>query len=478
MNKKIVANYLYNVSYQILLLLLPLVTTPYVSRVLGAANIGVYSFTQTVAGYVVNICQIGINLYGQREIAYVREDKEKVTILFKQLMFIRLITFSLGILFYIIFIVNNGQYSIYYQILLLYILGNFIDITWFFSAFEEFKLITIRNFIIRIISTAAIFLFVKSRNDLWIYVCIYSLCELVSQLSLWMMLQKKLTKVKFKLSGIFVHVKGSLDLFLPQVISTIYTYADKIVLGILSTEVEVGFYSQSEKIVKMALTLVTSLSTVMLPRIANIYGEKGKDDHCIEQLINKSIEVTWFVGVPLAFGLSAISKNFTFWFFGTEYSKVAGLIRIICPIILCIGFTQVFGQQFLIPTGRTKEYTVASAITALTNFALNIVLVRPLQSFGVSIATLIAEFSFSLFLLISIKKYINVRFWAHHSVYVSGFVMFILVSYLDNLFVPTALTVFAEILCGFLVYFFALFVLKNPLVSDFVKKIVNRRINS
>ena len=193
MQKSIAKNYIYNTVYQILQIIVPLITTPYISRVLGVDNVGIYNYTYTVAYYFVVVAQLGISLYGRREISIVRDEKDTYSLLFKQLVAIRWIAFAMAIAIYACFIELSSKYTTYYLIYLIYIIANAIDITWFFQAFEEFRIITIRNIVVKLLNTACLFVFVKSGDDLWIYILLYAVGEFLSQLIMWLNIGKKVS---------------------------------------------------------------------------------------------------------------------------------------------------------------------------------------------------------------------------------------------------------------------------------------------
>ena len=199
MSKKSIAkNYLYNLTYQILTLILPLITTPYVSRVLGAEGIGIYSYTYSIVSYFILFGGLGIALYGKREIAYVQEKKEERKRIFYELVFFRAITLVIGIAVYCIFFVNSEPYGVYYKIWLIELIATMIDISWFFQGLEEFKRTVVRNIIVRLASVTLIFVLVKAPSDLNKYLMIYAIADLIGNLSLWLYLPKYFKGIKIK----------------------------------------------------------------------------------------------------------------------------------------------------------------------------------------------------------------------------------------------------------------------------------------
>ena len=326
MSKKSVAkNYIYNLIYQVLILILPLVTAPYISRVLGAENIGIYSFTLSISAYFILFGSLGIALYGQREIAYNQKNKKKYSVTFWEINLLRAITMFVAIIIFYFIFVKGNQYQIYYKVLMLEIIGNCIDISWFFQGLEEFKKTVVRNIIVKLISIASIFIFIKTSNDLYRYFLIYVLSIVIGNGSLWLYLPKYLEKVNFNEIHLIKHLKPTINLFVPQIAIQVYTLLDRTMVGaIIPGKDEVGYYDQGQKIIKLLLTIITSLGTVMLPRIANTFVNGKKDK--ITNYMKKSFNMVFLLAFPMIFGIIAVSKAFVPIFFGPGYDKVVILM--------------------------------------------------------------------------------------------------------------------------------------------------------
>ena len=403
MKKSVTKNYIYNLAYQILIIILPVITTPYISRVLGVENIGIYSYTLSISAFFILFGSLGVALYGKREIAYMQKDKKSYTIAFWEILILRVITMSVSLLIFGLTFVRNGEYQNYFKILILEIIANCIDISWFFQGLEEFKKTVIRNMIVKIVSVVCIFVFVKTREDLTKYFIIYVLSMLIGNGSLWLYLPRFLTKIKINELNVKKHFKPTFSLFLPQIATEIYTILDRTMIGlIVNDKSEVGFYDQSQKIIKMLLTVITSLGTVMLPRIANNFanGKKKK----IAKYMKKSFNMVFFLSFPMIFGIISVSDIFVPKFFGEGYEKVAILMNVISPIFLFIGLSNVIGTQYLLPTKRQKEYTISVVCGAIVNFIINISLIWNYGAIGASIGTVVAEFSVTAVQVFFVRK--------------------------------------------------------------------------
>lgn len=474
--KSLLKNYIYNLIYQVLVLILPLVTTPYISRVLGAENIGIYSYTLSIVTYFILFGSLGVALYGQREIAYYQKDKKKYSIIFWEIVILRAITMTISlILFYLIF-VNGNQYQVYYKILILELIGNCIDISWFFQGLEEFKKTVIRNMIIKLISVISIFTFVKSQNDLKIYFWIYVLSTSIGNASLWLYLPKFLTKVKIKELHLFRHLKPTLGLFIPQIAVQVYTVLDRTMIGaIISDKSEVGFYDQSQKIIKLLMTIITSLGTVMLPRIANTFasGEKEK----INNYMKRSFNMVFLLAFPMIFGIISVSKAFVPIFFGEGYDKVAILMNVISPIILFIGLSNVTGTQYLLPTKRQKEYTISVIIGAITNFIMNACLIWKFGAIGASIGTVIAEFTVTAVQLYFVRNDFDFKqiIKISKNYVISSIAMFIVCIIIGSVVKSNMISIIIQVIVGVGIYGVCLLALKDEFVNSIIKKVIHKK---
>lgn len=472
MKKSITKNYIYNLIYQILTLALPLITTPYISRVLGAENIGIYSYTISISTYFILFGSLGIALYGQREIAYLQDKKEAYSKTFWEVVILRFITMSIAMLIFYITFVSFGQYKLYYTILLLELVANCIDISWFFGGLEEFKKTVSRNIIVKIISIICIFTFVKSSSDLKLYFWIYVLSVLIGNVSLWLYLPKYLEKVYIKDLKIWRHFKSTIALFIPQIAIQIYTVLDKVMIGsIILDKSEVGYYEQSQKIVKVLLTIVTSLVTVMAPRMANTFI--NGDNEKMKQYMKKSFNFVFLLSFPMVFGLITVSKRFVPIFFGVGYEKVAILMNVISPIIIAIGLSGVIGTQYLLPTKKQKEFTISVTVGAITNFFINLLLIGKYGGVGASIGTVIAETCVTIAQFILIKKEFEIKaiFKLSIQYFVSSTIMFGVCGIIGKIINNSLYCIITQVCVGTIVYISCLLILKNEFIYSILDNI-------
>lgn len=472
MEKKIVKNYLYNLSYQILVIVVPLITTPYVSRVLGAKGIGTYSYTNSITQYFILLGAIGLNLYGQREIAYCQDNREKYSNKFWEIFLLKVICLTISIFAFYFMAEFYTKYRIIFLIQIIDIIAAMFDISWFFQGLEEFKKIVIRNFIVKLTGVLCIFIFVKSSNDLILYILCYSGTILLGNMSMFIYIPKLVNKLNIKKLNITNHIRPAIVLFIPQISISLYTLLDKTMIGLLTgNEAEVAYYEQSQKIIKIALTIITSLGTVMLPRIASIFA---KNNHAkIAEYMEQTFHFVFILGLPITFGIIAISPNFVPWFFGDGYSKVILNMMLISPIILAIGLSNVTGTQYLLPIQRQHEYTISVICGSIANFILNICLIPFLLSYGAAIATVFSEFLVTIVQLYFVKNDFCLKkiFKDNVRYLIFSLIMSLIVLYVGNYMTSSILCTLIQCMLGIIIYLLLLIFTKDQTIISLVKKI-------
>ncbi len=478
-DKKIAKNYIYNLIYQVLVIILPLITTPYVSRILGAENIGIYSYTLSIVTYFVLIGSLGIATYGQREIAYVQSDKKKRSSIFWEIIIFRIITMIVVSIFYYFMYIKGTQYTSYYKILILELISSCLDISWFFQGMEEFKKTVLRNTIVKVLSIICIFSLVKTVNDLSVYILIYALSNLVGNISLWAYLPKYIQKIDIKELKLLRHLRPVIALFIPQIAIQLYTVLDKVMIGaMVENKVESGYYEQAQKIIKILLTIVTALGTVMLPRIANKFAD-GKTDE-IKRNIKTSFKFTYLLAFPMLFGIIAISNRFVPVFLGAGYEEVSLLIKIISPIILMIGLSNVIGNQYLLPTKRQKAFTISVLCGAIVNLILNFILIKRYEAIGASIATVIAETTVVAIQFICVRneiKFLEIIKLGLKNLIASIIMLFIAIlieKIMKNQ--SSYIIILIQVCTGIIAYFAMLLILKDKFIIEIKDKFIKKKI--
>ena len=252
---KIFKNYIFNLSFQLLSIILPIVTTPYISRIFGADGVGAYAVSYSIMNYFILFGMVGISTYGARQIAYCRDERTARSKTFFEINTVKIITMSFSICLFIIgsFFFTNGDIRILYLMQGITLLAQVADISWFFAGMEQFSKTATKNIIIKLISIVMIFVFVKRKEDLHLYALIISTSALVGQLSLWFGIWKYIDFVPFKKRHLLPHFKSTLKFWVPSIAINVYNSVDKVMLGFIVDETSAGLYESSQKIVKISL---------------------------------------------------------------------------------------------------------------------------------------------------------------------------------------------------------------------------------
>lgn len=463
---QVIKNYLYNASYQLFILIVPLLTTPYLARVLGPKGVGINAFTGSNVQYFIIFGSIGVNLYGNRQIAFERDSKEKLTNTFYELFLMKLITITITYIVFLLFLMLEKKYFVYYLAQSISIIAAAFDVSWFFMGVENFGVTVIRNFIVKIVTLISVFTFVKSYNDLPIYILIFSLSLLLGNLSLFPNLKRYIGRPNFKHIHIWRHLAPSLVLFVPQIATQLYVVVNKTMLGVIGTVQSSGFFDQSDKIVKLVLAIVTATGSVMLPHVANAF-KNGEFNKTKEFLYNSFSFVT-ALSVPMMFGLAAITPKFVPLFFTKSFISVTPLLMIESIVILMIAWSNVIGAQYLVPTNQNRYFTTSIILGAISNIIINIPLILMLGTKGSIISTVISEVVVTGYQLIILKNQINYSklFTDTWKYLLSGLLMFVIVFRLDQALPQTWTMILIEVAVGGIVYIILLFILRAKIIKD------------
>lgn len=387
-------NFIYNFISQILTLLIPLVTAPYLARVLQPEGNGQISYVTSIITYFTMFANLGFSVYGQREIAGCGDDAEKKSEVFWGICIVRVLftVIALGVLYSVLFTVGFGEkYNLLMLIMSAQILAVVFDIQFFFMGEENFRTIALKTIILRLTGLACVFLFVKTEQDTWVYALCVSGSTLLSNLFMWFALFGRLKKVKqFSFGSIFRHIKPAAIIFFPMMITSIFTTFDKTMIGWLSArpDYDNGCYEEAYKINSVAQSITILFSSVMLSR--NAYDFKSGNIEAMNRHIYKSFQYVSLTSFFLVAGFFVLSKNFSSWFFGDEYVEVPLLLCIMCVRLIFSGYSIVLGDRFIV-MGKEKFWTAAVAAGAIANVLVNLLMIPRSGAVGAATATAITE---------------------------------------------------------------------------------------
>ena len=471
-------NFIFNFINQLFILLTPLIITPYLSRMLLADGVGKQSFTTSIAGYFVLFTMLGIDIYGQKEIAKLRDNPQKASKLFRELFLTKAITSGVGILGFAIFIFTQleSPYLNLYLIHLVTIAAAMFDINWFYQGREEFKYLSIRGILIKLIGIIGTFIFVKGPGDVWIAILMISGPILILNILLWLGLPKRLVKVNNDEKIDFKrHFKELAIYFIPTISIQLYVYLDKtMILLITKSESDVGLYEQAEKIIKLGISVVGSFNLIMRSRLS--YVKENNDLEAAKNYITKSAILILLLSIPMIFGYIIVAHNFVGWFLGTGFEFVEQLMYLFTPLILIMAVNGLFGNQYMIPFGLRKQMNIVFISAAILNAVLNIIAINLWGINGAVIVTLITEFFVAFIFAWYARKSVDfkkiLKYLLKYTI-VAGIMFGVLL--LINPFLPgTILKTVLQIAIGITIYMVILLVIRDDFLMTNLKDVLNK----
>jgi O-antigen/teichoic acid export membrane protein len=446
-------SFIFNSAYQVLIILIPLITVPYVARVLGAHNIGIYVFYYNIAYYFSLFAMLGIKNYGVRCVAKVRDDKRALSKVFWELYVFQfaaaVIMTALYSVYIVLFVRGNQLVAV---ISVLYVLASAIDVSWFFFGLEEFRTTALRGMSIRVLTFVSIFVFVKSADDLWKYVLILAVGAFLSPSVLLFLLKNRVSFIRPSFYGVIQHFMPNFLLFLPTVAVSIYTSMNQILLGTMSDMSQVGYYSNSQKIITIPYSLITALGTVMIARMSYLRVAGSREQS--QRYVRYSLSFACMLSCAMAFGVGAIAPTFIPIFLGAGYGVCVPLTIAIAPSILFMAWNNVLRTQILIPSGRDKGFVMMTVIGAVVNLALNLALIGNMKAMGAVIASDAAELVVAVYITYLLRSEISTaKCLKDNIVYVFiGFLMLGAVRLVAKMFESIILSLIAQVIVGVLVF--------------------------
>lgn len=462
---KVIKNYLYNLSYQILAIILPIITVPYVTRIFTSDDLGNYGFYNSIVSYFALFSMLGIGIYGTKQIASARD----ISSAFWNIYAVQFVSSVLSLIVYSIAIISIPKMSGVIPIILgISLFAKMIDISWLFAGKEDFKKITLRNTIIKLLGVGSIFTLIKSREDLYLYVLLLVIFDFLGQLVMWMPAKKFISRPKFSIDKIKKNIKPTILLFLPQIAVSLYVVLDRTLLGVLGSYSDVGIYEQAQKLTSILLTVVSSLGTVMLPRVSSLLSERKEQE--AENMVKFSFILYNLIIFPMIFGLIAINEEFIKLFLGESFQDVKYVIYIIVFNIIFIGWTNILGYQVLVVRNKNKEFMLSTTIPAIVSIAINLALIPLFGYIGASITSVIVEF-----LVFAIQFYYSRKIisWSiifnikTLKIFIASLIMFISIEVIKHITTfNEIINLMLYILCGGVVYLGTIMILKVTSISE------------
>lgn len=478
MKKKSLAfNSIYNTFYKALNAIFPLITSAYIARVLLADGVGKVSYAQNIVSYFAIVAYLGIPNYGTRELPKCNNINSESK-LFSELMVINSFSTTICLVAYYIMIISVDYFRSDLKLYLvtgMTIAFNYLNVDWFYQGKEEFAYIAFRSFIVKILSLICILIFVRDKSDIIAYAMIY--CLGIGGNNLFNILHLKKYNIRLILSGLSIkeHLKPVILLLQTSIAIELYTLLDTTMIGIICEDVNVAYYTNSTRIVKLLITIITAIGGVLLPRLS-YFNAIGKQDEC-EKIVNRVFYIMLFLFLPSQVGLFLISDDLIPILFGNSFLPAVTTFKISTFLICTLGFSNLFGTQVLLTYNCEKKLLIATIVGALTNICLNLLLIPRFAQNGAAFASVISELCVTLLTYIYSRRYIKIFFYKRCliSQIVSVIILALIVYYMNILLAPVAsiIRMCLAIIVGGISYLVTNICLKNPIfqeIVDFVRE--------
>lgn len=482
MRKSFVKSTVFNVGYKVLNVLFPLITSMYVSRILGPEGTGRVAYAQNILSYFLIFASVGIPTYGIKEIARNVGDRVKTSKSFSELFIINSITTTICIVVYIILVLlipafQSDQLVFFAVGISLFL--NYLNIDWFYAGNEEYVYITVRSTIVKLLAIAALFVFVRTRDDVVKYALVSSI-GLSANYLLNIINARKRVQLSFQALEFRKHLKPVAILLLTMLATDLYNQIDITMMGSTCTKAEIGYYSYAIKLIRIVTSIATAVSATMLPRLSQYYNDKERDRFGL--FTNRVLSAVILLVVPCAAGVVLCSNNIILVLYGAEFQETIPLVRLLSPIILIISISYLCGSIVLTAINKEKYLLYATIAGACINITLNAILIPVYHGKGAAVASVIAELTVFVLHYLFSRKYVQYRFMTFENLktIIAAAVMVGVVLTIAVLVKRPVINLTLSICFGAFAYFIVLFISKHELVIEGVKllKIKLRRNKS
>ena len=457
-------------------LVFPLVTFPYVTRIMGPDSLGLYNYVSAIVAYFTLFSCLGFPLYGTREVAQTKDNPQAMqsatNAIFTASAIACLIVYAVYFVSSVILAHNTNEFWIY-TILGFSILLSCISFDWFYQGIEDFKFITIRSLVIKAISIAGLFLLVKSKEDI-IYYAILTIAGTCGN-NIWNLIRiNKYVHLRFSFKDCWKHTKGAMMFFLGSIIVSLYTNLNGVMVGALGTMAAVAYFTTGNKIVNLVMTILGAVASSIMPRMSFLL--KNGDEVSALELQRKTLNLIYYLAIPMTIGMIVLAHPLIMLFGGVEFKPAVRVMQILAPLIIVIVLSQFLSNQILVPLHLEKYNNYCVLGGAIVNFALNLILIPKLAEVGVAISVLLAEsvvtamfFAFAAkHMKLTIKDFIPVK------CILSAAIMGVLIFCLYDEKLPI-IWMFVFALVGAIVYMLSLLVMKDKFFSYVLSTILKKR---
>ncbi|MFD1466123.1 oligosaccharide flippase family protein [Lapidilactobacillus mulanensis] len=465
--KKIRVNLVYNAMYQFLLVALPILTIPYLSRVLGPKPLGINGYVGSIVAFAGNFMLLGLNQFGVRTIAQAKADE--ISSKFRDLWIVQIATGALIVLIYMLATSIFLPYKIYFYLNIPYLIGYGLDISWAYIGLGNVKKVVLRNSIVKILSVLLIFTLVHNPHDLWKYVTINSVGMLLANFVFIIDLKSigiKLKEINWREVN-KRYLRPLIVLAVPVVAAQLYTNIDSTIVGTFSGVTQLAYYDQSQKIARIILAILTSVSTVIMPKMAQL-DQRGSQSKLFS-LFKTSADYTLLLSLLFSLILMVNTESFIPFFFGEAFTKMNFNMFFVSLIIIFIAYGGVFSTQLALSKGLYKEYTIPYVVGAVFSIVANLIVVPQFKADGGTVVIVTTEFIVCVLRIFLVRHAVDLKLlFKEHIKYVLVFLILLFAMRFVHIgavgsFANLAIT---SIITGVL-FILLLIVFRTRILSDF-----------
>ncbi len=467
-------NFIFQIIYQIIILVFPLITSPILTRTLGSSALGTYGYVISIAYYFLVFANLGISRHGQRLIAKDRDDDEKLRKDFWSLYVVHLIFSIIALMLYsayiIIFVENDTEI---YWLSMIYVASALFDITWLFYGLENFGSVVVKNLFIRIVTFLMVLILVKSPDDLSKYTLFECLTLLIGNVLLIPSAIKTIPFIKFSIRDCTQHIKPLFILSISIIATTLYSVFDKTLLGLMTTKENVAFYEYSNRIIAIPNAFIAVIGTVLFPRACKLASEGDLEGQ--QQFSIYAFYATALISSASIFGIISVSDLIAVQYYGENFAECGPVMASLTPIIFLVGFGNVVRNIFLIPLKKDTQFTIILCLASVANLILSIVLIPIIGIYGAVIGTIVAELLGMLLQIAVCRKQVNFKEMLKSIItfFIAGLIMYIVIKTIDSFMQPTITALLIEVLIGMIIYI----ILSILITFFFYREIWNKFIN-
>lgn len=478
MDRKLAKNLFLSIAYNVLTVVVPFITAPYLGRTLGADMVGSYTYVLSIASYFLMFGLLGMRSYGNKIIARVRDSRLDRSKVFWEIYFMQAFTGLIAFIAYICYLFFwKNEFPIIALLMSMHVATAFLNVDWFSYGMEDFTSIAIRTSIIKLANLILVFSLVKEKSDFTTYCLIMSMEPIISVLSIWPTVKREIDFIPPKFGEVFSHLKGNILLFVPTIAASVYQTMDRIMIGGLASKSELAYYEYAEKITQVPMLLFTAMGALMLSRMSHVFAKDEKD---ALNTLAYSMDFSFLIGSSCCFGLAAISYELVNIYYGPSFAPSGPILMALTPMILFYGWANVIRMQYVIPNDLNYIYISSTIAGAIVNLILNLIFIPRYKAVGATIGTLAAQFTVALVFTICVRKRIPVKalFIRELPVILIGAIMGSVVFTISKLHTISLLWLIIDTLVGAfvfgLLYFFYGWKTKGNLASKLVLLLRNK----